>query len=184
MLKLNIVAGMARSVLYQAIPSQFAAVRVPSISMTQRCLLSPEMEKKKILVVDDEPEMQIFLTNLLHTSGFDAVIAESGTAELSEIIAEIPDLIILNMMRYRDRQSLLYRILKTDEKLKAIPVLMLSSLDRKTFFHFQRLKKFPVGGALPEPEAFILKPPEADELLQVVQTLTGSLKSQTVEEEV
>jgi CheY-like chemotaxis protein len=152
--------------------------------MAQRCHLSLVTEKIKILVVDDEPEMQIFLSNLLHTCGFDPVIAESGTAELSEIIAEIPDLIILNMMHYRDRQSLLYRILKTDEKLKAIPVIMLSSLDRKTFFHFQRLKKFPVGGALPEPEAFILKPPEAEELLQVVQTLTGSLKSQTVEEEV
>jgi CheY-like chemotaxis protein len=152
--------------------------------MAQRCLLSPDTEKKKILVVDDEPEMQIFLSNLLHTRGFDPVIAESGAAELNKIIAEIPDLIILNMMRYRDRQSLLYRILKTDEKLKAIPVIMLSSLDRRTFFHFQRLKKSPVGGALPEPEAFILKPPEAEELLQVVQTLTGSLKSQTVEEEV
>jgi CheY-like chemotaxis protein len=146
--------------------------------------LSPDMEKKKILVVDDEPEMQIFLANLLHTCGFDPVIAESGTAELSEIMAETPDLIILNMMRYRDRQSLLYRVLKTDEKLKAIPVIMLSSLDRKTFFHFQRLKNHPVGAALPEPEAFILKPPEVEELLQVVRTLTGSLKSQVVEEEV
>jgi CheY-like chemotaxis protein len=142
------------------------------------------MEKKKILVVDDEPEMQIFLSNLLNTGGFDPVIAESGTAELSEIIAEIPDLIILNMIRFRDRQTLLYRNLKTDEKLRAIPVIMLSSLDRKTFYHYQRLKNAPVGGALPEPEAFILKPPEAEELLQVVQTLTGSLKSQTVEEEV
>jgi CheY-like chemotaxis protein len=146
--------------------------------------LSLEKEKKKILVVDDEPEMQIFLSNLLNTSGFDPVIAESGTAELDQIIAEIPDLIILNMMRFRDRQTLLYRNLKTDEKLRAIPVILLSSLDRKTFFHYQRLKNPAVGGALPEPEAFILKPPEAEELLQVVQTLTGSLKSQAVEEEV
>jgi CheY-like chemotaxis protein len=146
--------------------------------------LSLETEKKKILVVDDEPEMQIFLSNLLNTSGFDPVIAESGTAELDQIIAEIPDLIILNMMRFRDRQTLLYRNLKTDEKLSAIPVILLSSLDRKTFFHYQRLKNPAVGGALPEPEAFILKPPEAEELLKVVQTLTGSLKSQAIEEEV
>jgi len=46
------------------------------------------------------------------------------------------------------------------------------------------LKNHPVGAALPEPEAFILKPPEVEELLQVVRTLTGSLKSQVVEEEV
>jgi len=146
--------------------------------------LSLETEKKKILVVDDEPEMQIFLSNLLNTSGFDPVIAESGTAQLDEIIADVPDLIILNMMRFRGRQSVLYRTLKMDEKLRAIPVIMLSSLDRKTFFYYQRFKNPAVGGALPEPEAFILKPPEAEELLQVVQMLTGSLKSQTVEEEV
>jgi len=145
--------------------------------------LTPETGKKKILVVDDEPEMQIFLCNLLHTCGFNPVVAESGATPLNDIIAEVPDLIILNMLHYRDRQSLLYRILKTDEKLKTIPVIMLSSLDRDTFFHYQRLKNFPIGGALPEPEAFILKPPEAEELLQVVRTLTGSLITQIFEEE-
>ncbi|MFZ0243034.1 MAG: response regulator [Desulfobacterales bacterium] len=146
--------------------------------------MSPEAGKKKILVVDDEPEMQIFLCNLLHTCGFHTVIAECGAAPLKEIIAEVPDLIILNMMHYRDRQSLLYRLLKTDETLKAIPVVMLSSLDRNTFFHYQRLKNFPVGGALPEPEAFILKPPEAEELLRVVRTLTGSSETRAMEEPV
>ncbi|MFZ0725551.1 MAG: response regulator [Desulfobacterales bacterium] len=128
--------------------------------------------------------MQIFLCNLLHTCGFHTVIAECGAAPLKEIIAEVPDLIILNMMHYRDRQSLLYRLLKTDETLKAIPVVMLSSLDRNTFFHYQRLKNFPVGGALPEPEAFILKPPEAEELLRVVRTLTGSSETRAMEEPV
>ncbi|MFZ0611424.1 MAG: response regulator [Desulfobacterales bacterium] len=146
--------------------------------------MSPGTGKKKILVVDDEPEMQIFLCNLLHTCGFHTVIAECGAAPLKEIIAEVPDLIILNMMHYRDRQSLLYRLLKTDEKLKAIPVVMLSSLDRNTFFHYHGLKNYPVGGALPEPEAFILKPPEAEELLRVVRTLTGSPETRALEEQV
>jgi CheY-like chemotaxis protein len=142
------------------------------------------MEKKRILVIDDEPEMQIFLSNLLNTSGFETQVAEGGTAEPSEIISDCPDLIILNMMRYRDRQSLLYRTLKTDEKLRTIPVIVLSSLDRRTFFYFQHLKSVPVAGALPEPEGFILKPPEADELLQVVQALVGPLSSRAIEEKV
>lgn len=152
--------------------------------MAQRCRLSWGAEKITILVVDDEPDMQIFLSNLLNTCGFNPIIAESGSARLNAIIADIPDLIILNVMRYRDRQSLLYRALKTDEKLKAIPVVMLSSLDRKTFYYYQRLKNPPVGGALPEPEAFILKPPEAEELLQVVQALTGAHKPPVAEEKV
>jgi len=139
--------------------------------------------RKRVFVMDDEPEMQIFLSNLLRSGEFEPVIKESGSGGIQHILAEIPDLIILNLGRYHDRQTRLYRELKRCAKLKNIPVIMLSSLSRKTFFHYQHLKNPPIGGALPEPEAFIMKPPEAEELLQVVQTLTGSLKSQTVREE-
>ena len=145
--------------------------------------MGPEFARKKILVMDDEPEMQIFLSNLLSSSEFVPVVIESGTGGIQKILAEPPDLIILNLGRYHERQTRLYQELKGCSKLKDIPVIMLSSFDRKTFLHYQRLKNPPVSGALPEPEAFILKPLEVEELLQAVQALTESLKSQIVKEE-
>ena len=54
-----------------------------------------EMERKKILVMDDEPDTQIFLTNLLENGGYDAVIAESGPEAIQTILDQHPDLIIL-----------------------------------------------------------------------------------------
>jgi DNA-binding response OmpR family regulator len=139
--------------------------------------LALETERKKIFVLGDEPEIQIFLCNLLSAQGFQPVIAESDSEAYQKVIDEDPDLIIIDLIQYRDSKTLLYRALKSDEKLKNIPIIMLSSIDRKTFFHYLKCKSSPSGGAMPEPDAFLIKPPEADELLQLVRALTKSGKS-------
>jgi CheY-like chemotaxis protein len=139
--------------------------------------LAPKIERKKIFVLGDEPEMQIFLCNLLHTRGFEPVIADSDTEAYQKVIDEDPDLIIIDVIKYRDTKTMLYRALKADEKLKNIPVIMLSTIDRKTFFHYHKFKRRPFGDALPEPDAFLIKPPEADELLQLVNGLIDTGKS-------
>jgi DNA-binding response OmpR family regulator len=139
--------------------------------------VASEIELRKIFVMGDEPEMQIFLCNLLRAQGFLPVIAESDSDAYQKVVDEDPDLIIIDVIRYRDSKTLLYRSLKTDEKLKNIPVIMLSSIDRKTFFHYLKCKRAPAVGAMPEPDAFLLKPPEADELLRVVHALIHSSQS-------
>jgi CheY-like chemotaxis protein len=132
----------------------------------------PAKKRKKIFVMDDESETRIFLNNLLDTGEFEPILVECGTAGIKRIIEENPALIILHILKYRDGNTLLYKALKQDKRLKEIPVIMLSSLNRETFFHYQKFKKAPVGRCLPEPEAYMNKPPEADELLQLVHTLT------------
>jgi CheY-like chemotaxis protein len=140
----------------------------------QEVYLSPESEQKKICVVDDEFEMRVFLTNLLNTGGYETVVFKGGGESLRRVIAEKPALIILNISRYRDSNTLLYRDLKQDKRLKQIPVIMLSTLNRETFFHYQKFKKAPGSHGFPAPEAYINKPPEADELLDLVRSLTAS----------
>ena len=113
--------------------------------------MSPESEQKKICVVDDEFEMRVFLTNLLNTGGYETVVFEGGGQSLRQVVAEKPALIILNIVRYRDSNTLLYRDLKQDQRLKRIPVIMLSTLNRDTFFHYQNFKKAPGSHGLPAP---------------------------------
>ena len=136
--------------------------------------LSPELGQKKICVVDDEFEMRVFLTNLLNTGGYETVLFKGGGECLRRVVAEKPALIILNITRYRDSNTLLYRDLKQDERLRQIPVIMLSTLNRDTFFHYQKFKKAPGSHGLPAPEAYLNKPPEADELLDLVRSLTAA----------
>jgi len=130
--------------------------------------------RKKIFVLDDDPEMQIFLSNLLDSAGYDPVIFENGAVELDRIAADMPALMIMCVIKYRDSKTRLYKALKEDAVLKQIPVIMLSNFDRKTFFHYQKIKNPTFGGGIPEPEGFFVKPLEADELLRVVRRLTES----------
>ena len=70
----------------------------------------------------------------------------------------------------------LYRELKTDEDLKHIPVIMLSDIGKKTFFHSPDMLELALGQAMPEPEAYMEKPVESEDLLQVAENLLAPSK--------
>ena len=124
---------------------------------------------KKVLVVDDELDMRTFLTTLLETNGYRPVSAEDGVQGLEVARAKKPALIILDVMMPKESGINLYRELKSDPDLKEIPVIMLSALSRKTFFHSQRVLDEYKGERIPEPAAYIEKPPEPEELLEAIQ---------------
>ena len=63
----------------------------------------------------------------------------------------------------------MYRDLKNDPELKDVPVIMLSALSKKTFFHSQKVLDEFKSEHIPEPSAYIEKPAEADELLEAIQ---------------
>jgi len=123
----------------------------------------------KVLVVDDEPDMRIFLTTLLETNGFKPISAADGRQGLEMARKSKPSLIILDVMMPKESGVTMYRELKLDPSLKDIPVIMLSALSRKTFFHSQRILDEYKGEKIPEPTAYIEKPPEPDELLEVIR---------------
>jgi CheY-like chemotaxis protein len=136
--------------------------------------------RKKIFVLDDDPEMQIFLSNLLNSAGYFPVVIDNGAVELERIAADMPALMIMCVIRYRDSKTRLYKALKEDPVLKRIPVIMLSNIDRKTFFHCQKIKNLTFGRGLPEPEGFLVKPLEADELLRLVRELTAERSAEAL----
>lgn len=124
---------------------------------------------KKVLVVDDELDMRIFITTLLETNGYRPLSAEDGLQGLEMARQKNPSLIILDVMMPKKSGINLYRELKSTPDLKAIPVIMLSALSRKTFFHSQRLLDEYRGERIPEPAAYIEKPPEPEELLEAIE---------------
>jgi CheY-like chemotaxis protein len=127
------------------------------------------MAKKRVLVVDDELDMRIFVTTLLETSGYKPLSAEDGIQGLEMARKDKPSLIILDIMMPRESGITMYRELKSDPDLKDIPVIMVSALAKKTFLHSQSVLDAYKGEEIPEPAAYIEKPPEADELLEAIQ---------------
>lgn len=126
---------------------------------------------KKVLVVDDELDMRTFITTLLETEGFKPIPAEDGIKGLEVAREKKPALIILDVMMPRESGITMYREVKTDPDLKGIPVIMLSALSKKTFFHSQKVLNDYKGEKIPEPEVYIEKPPEPEELLTAINSL-------------
>ena len=132
----------------------------------------PNTKKKKILVVDDELDMQIFLCNLLRSKGFEPINVECGSEVLKTATEMKPALIILNAMMLCKGTSQVYCDLKQHRKLQKIPIIMHSIVDKQTFFYFQKFRNGTWRLGLPEPDAYLVKPLEAEELLGLVETLT------------
>ncbi|WP_319521350.1 response regulator [uncultured Desulfosarcina sp.] len=126
---------------------------------------------KTILVVEDEPDMSIFLSNLLSANGFCPICATSKEDGLKKAKDACPDLIIMNAMLPGESGIRFYQILRTSDHLCHIPVIMLSTLDSSTFYRCPGAKRSLTGRPIPEAEAYLQKPPEAEELLGIVNRL-------------
>jgi len=129
------------------------------------------MARKKILVVDDELDMRTFVCSLLGTCGYKTIVATNGQEGIRKARKAKPQLIILDVMMPKEGGIQMYRELKIDENLKHIPVIMLSGIAKKTFFHSQSVLSTYMGQAVPEPEAYIEKPPESEEILRLAGML-------------
>ena len=100
-----------------------------------------ETQRLKILIIDDELDMRIFLCNLLGTCGYAPIDAGDRKEGLQKAREEKPDLIILDVMMPKEGGIQMYRDLKQDKDLKQVPVIMLSTIDRKTFLKYQRFHR-------------------------------------------
>ena len=131
------------------------------------------MNKKTVLIVEDELDMRIFISTLLETSGYTPVMTRDGKEGLIKAKEVAPDLSILDVMMPGEGGVQMYRQLKMDQNLKSIPVIMLSAVGQKTFSHYLNMVNVRLEKPIPRPEAYIEKPPEAEELLQMAARLIG-----------
>lgn len=131
------------------------------------------METKTVLVVDDELDMRIFLSTLLETSGYRPVVTRDGGEGIARARSRPPDLVILDVMMPGEGGVVMYRQLRTDQALKSIPVIMLSAVAEKTFSHYLNMINASTDSPIPGPDAYVEKPPEAQELVATVARLIG-----------
>lgn len=127
----------------------------------------------KVLVVGDEPDMRFFLCNLLGGCGYAAIHAADRRSGLRKARRVKPAVIILDVLMLDQDGLALYRELREDPDLSRIPVIMVSSVGRRSFLQYQRSAGAPAGGDLPPPGAFLKKPLNAAELMGWVDVLAA-----------
>ena len=130
-----------------------------------------EPAKKKILVVDDEPSVVVYLETLLQDNGYETVSAPDGRIGLETLKSERPDLVTLDISMPEKSGIRFYRDVKEDPELAKIPVVIVTAVtgeagDPEPFKKFISTRR-----QVPSPEGFIAKPIEQEELLAAIRKL-------------
>jgi two-component system sensor histidine kinase/response regulator len=124
-------------------------------------------DKPVILVVDDQPLNIELLETHLVPQGYDILAAESGEAALKTIGERSVDLVLLDVMMPEIDGFEVCRRIKADERLRHIPVVMITALSAKE----DRIKGIEAGA-----EDFISKPIDKGEVLARVKMLLSVKK--------
>jgi twitching motility two-component system response regulator PilH len=122
------------------------------------------MPIKKVLIVDDSVTARHFLIDVLNKGGYEVVSAENGDEAILKAKAEMPDLILMDVVMPGINGFQATRAITKDDATKHIPVLILTSKDMET----DRIWGMRQGAT-----EFLSKPIEAEALLAKITALGG-----------
>jgi two-component system alkaline phosphatase synthesis response regulator PhoP len=83
--------------------------------------------KKRILVVDDEPDQCALVKRILEKAGYDVDVAYDGCECLQKVSAHPPDAIVLDVVMPETDGYTVCRTLKTNQKYCHIPIMILTA---------------------------------------------------------
>jgi CheY-like chemotaxis protein len=119
-----------------------------------------DQDVKKILVVDDEEDVRVYLTTLLEDNGYQTMQATDGDVAFRMVHEDPPDLITLDLQMPNETGTRFFRTLMKDKEHRGIPVIVISGLAGR---------HLAVGDA----RAVFDKPVDKDELLAKVREIIG-----------
>lgn len=125
-----------------------------------------------VLVVDDELSFRFFLKALFETEGHEVIVARNAEEGLARLKERKPDLITLDVMMPGHGGLEMYRAIHGNDDWRGIPVIMLSGVKAGTYSHALAMSGV-TGAELPEPVAYIEKPPRPEELAALARSILG-----------
>ena len=117
---------------------------------------------KRLLVVDDEPNLLVAVGACLRGEGFDVVTARSGAEALVRVAETVPDLIVSDVRMPGMDGYQLARQLRSSPRTALTPVVFLTAKDETS----DRIEGFRAGV-----DAYLTKPFEPDELVAVIRSI-------------
>lgn len=124
----------------------------------------PVKSSKKILLVDDEKDLLEVYGMRLEINGFNVIYAKDGEDALKKIREVRPDLVLLDLMMPKIDGFEVCQIIKFDDELKNIPVVIISALHQPS----ERERAIEAGS-----DAYFIKPIDMNLLIMKVKSLIG-----------
>jgi len=122
---------------------------------------------KKILLVDDDPDLVNAARMILEAKNFEVAAAYGGVEGLQKARTEHPDLIVLDVMMPDKDGYAVCKELKSDPQLSRIPVLLLTAV----VSHISTTRFTQQMGLETEADDYIDKPVEPEVLVKRIETL-------------
>jgi two-component system alkaline phosphatase synthesis response regulator PhoP len=122
-------------------------------------------DKKRILVVDDEPDFCSIVQGQLEKEGFEVELAYNGVEGMQKVQADPPDAIVLDVMMPEKDGYEMCKELKADSNLCEIPVLLLTAVAS----HVTSTRYSHADGMSTEADDYIAKPASAEAISQSIR---------------
>lgn len=120
---------------------------------------------KKILIVDDEPEILMLVSARLKASGYDVVTASDGQEGLDKAKAEMPDIMLLDVMMPKMDGYKVCGLLKADTRYQKIPIVMFTARAGSADEEMRE----DVGA-----NGYLSKPLDSEAMLKLIEELLGA----------
>lgn len=117
---------------------------------------------KKILIVDDEPNIVISLEFLMKKEGFAVAVANDGDEALAQVASFNPDLLLLDVMMPKKSGFEVCEALRADPERAGLKIVMLTAKGRDT----EMAKGLAIGA-----DAYVTKPFSTKELVDKVREM-------------
>ena len=124
-------------------------------------------DKKRILVVDDEPDFCSIVQGNLEKEGFEVEVAYDGVQGLEKVKANPPDAIVLDVMMPEMDGYAVCKELKGDENYADIPIVMLTAVAS----HVSSTRYSHYDGMSMEADDYLPKPASAEEITDSLKGL-------------
>lgn len=119
---------------------------------------------KRILVVDDEPNIVLSLEYLMRQAGYEVSTAADGEQALEAIKAAPPDLVLLDVMMPKHDGYEVCQLVRNHPEWRGVKIVMLTARGREV----EREKGLSLGA-----DDYITKPFATQELIEKVRQVLG-----------
>jgi two-component system alkaline phosphatase synthesis response regulator PhoP len=124
-------------------------------------------DKKRILVVDDEPDFAGIVQQNLEKEGFEVEVAYDGEEGIEKVQANPPDAIVLDVMMPGKDGYQVCSELKADDRFADIPIILLTAVAS----HVTSTRYSHRDGMSTEADDYLAKPASAEQITESIKGL-------------